>query len=118
VRDIAAVAARTLTEEGHEGQTYVLTGPEALSYNDVAAKLSEATGREITYVAITPEQFREGALAAGLPEWLVGALERLNENLAAGRSAEVTDDVRKVAGREPIKFDQFARDYAQAFKSE
>jgi uncharacterized protein YbjT (DUF2867 family) len=118
VRDIGAVAARTLTEEGHEGKTYVLTGPEALSYNEVAAKLSEATGREITYVAITPEQFREGALAAGLPEWLVSALERLNENLVAGRSAEVTDDVRKVAGREPITFDQFARDYAQAFKSE
>jgi uncharacterized protein YbjT (DUF2867 family) len=116
VRDIAAVAARALTEDGHEGKTYILTGPEALSYTDVAAKLSEATGRNITYVAITPEQFRQGALAQGLPEWLVGALERLNEIFAAGYAAEVTDEVRRVGQREPITFDQFARDHAQAFR--
>jgi uncharacterized protein YbjT (DUF2867 family) len=116
VRDIASVVARTLTEDGHEGKTYVLTGPEALSYRDVAAKLSEATGSNITYVAITPEQFREGALAAGLPEWLVGALERLNEIFASGHAAEVTDNVRRIADREPITFDRFARDNAQAFK--
>jgi uncharacterized protein YbjT (DUF2867 family) len=116
VRDIAAVAARALTEDVHEGKTYVLTGPEALSFTDVAAKLSDATAREIVYVPITPEQFRAGALAAGLPEWLVGALERLNEILAAGYAAEVTDNVRRVAGREPITFEQFARDHAQAFR--
>lgn len=118
VRDIASVAARALTEEGHEGKSYVLTGPEALSYNDVAAKLSDATGRNITYVAITPEQFRQGALAAGLPEWLVGALERLNEIFAAGYAAEVTDYVRAVGKKEPITFDRFARDHAQAFAGE
>jgi uncharacterized protein YbjT (DUF2867 family) len=118
VRDIAAVAARALIDDGHEGKTYVLTGPESLSFYDVAAQLSEATGRTVSYVPVTPEQFREGALAQGLPEWLVSALERLNENLAAGRAAEVTDDVRRVAGKEPITFAQFARDYAQAFKGE
>jgi uncharacterized protein YbjT (DUF2867 family) len=117
-RDIAAVAARTLTEEGHEGQTYVLTGPEALSYTDVAAKLSEAAGREIKYVPISPEMFREGALAAGLPEWLVAALERLNETFASGRAAEVNDNVRRVGRKEPTTFDQFARDHAAAFKGE
>ncbi len=117
-RDIAAVVARTLTEEGHEGQTYVLTGPEALSYHDVAAKLSEAAGRTIGYVPISPEQFREGALAAGLPEWLVAALERLNELFASGRAAEVSDAVRRVARREPTTFGQFARDHAGEFKGE
>src|SRR5919197_4999292 len=70
VRDIAAVAARALVEEGDGGKTYLLTGPEALSYHEVAAKLSETTGREVAYVPITPAQFRAGALAAGLPEWL------------------------------------------------
>jgi uncharacterized protein YbjT (DUF2867 family) len=117
-RDIAAVAARTLTEEGHEGQTYVLTGPEALSYHEVAAKLSEATGRTIKYVPIMPEQFREGALGAGLPEWLVSALERLNEIFASGHAAELNDNVRRVGKKEPTTFDQFARDYAAAFKGE
>jgi uncharacterized protein YbjT (DUF2867 family) len=118
VRDIAAVVARTLTGEGHEGQTYVLTGPEALSYHDVAAKLSEATGRGITYVPVSPEQFRAGALSAGLPEWLVSALERLNEIFAAGRAAEVSDAVRRVGRKEPNTFDQFARDHAGEFKGE
>jgi uncharacterized protein YbjT (DUF2867 family) len=118
VRDIAAVAARALLEDGHEGEAYVLTGPEALSYYDVAAKLSGATGREVTYVPISPEQFRQGALAAGLPEWLVSALGRLNEIFAAGYAAEVTDCVRAVGQKEPVTFDQFARDYAQAFKGE
>ena len=117
-RDIAAVAAHTLTEEGHAGQTYVLTGPEALSYTEVAAKLSEATGREIKYVPVSPAQFRETALAAGLPEWLVSGLERLNELFVSGEAAEVTDAVRRVGRKEPTTFDQFARDHAEAFKGE
>ena len=118
VRDIAAVAARALTEDGHEGQTYTLTGPEALSYHDVAAKLSEAAGRGIEYVPVSPEQFRAGALGAGLPEWLVSALERLNELFASGEAAEVTDAVRRVGRKEPYTFDRFARDHADAFKGE
>jgi uncharacterized protein YbjT (DUF2867 family) len=115
-RDIAAVAARTLADEGHEGETYTLTGPEALSYSDVAAKISEATGKPVSYVPITPEQFREGALAQGLPEWLVGALERLNEIFEGGEAEGVTDDVRRVGGKEPTTFDEFARDHAAAFR--
>ncbi|MFL6256314.1 MAG: SDR family oxidoreductase [Pyrinomonadaceae bacterium] len=118
VRDIAAVAARTLTEEGHDEQTYTLTGPEALSYTEVAAKLSEAAGRSINYVSISPEQFRAGALGAGLPEWLVTALERLNDIFASGQAAEVTGDVQRIGRKEPNTFEQFARDNAAAFKGE
>lgn len=117
-RDIASVAARALTDAGHEGKTYTLTGPEALSYGEAAAKISEATGRPVRYVAITPEQFREGALAQGLPEWLVSALGLLNDLFASGDAAEVTDDVRRVGGREPKTFDEFARDHAAAFRGE
>lgn len=117
-RDIASVAARALTGEGHEGKTYTLTGSEALSYADAAAKISEATGRPVRYVALTPEQFREGALAQGLPEWLVSALERLNELFISGDAAEVTEDVRRVGGKEPTTFDEFARDHASSFRGE
>ena len=114
-RDIAAVAAKVLVEEGHAGQSYVVTGPEALSYGEVAERLSAATGRPVKYVSITPEEFRKGALAAGLPEWLVDALGVLNENFAAGNWSQVTNVVREVAGREPTTFDRFARDHACAF---
>jgi uncharacterized protein YbjT (DUF2867 family) len=116
-RDVAAVAARVLTEDGHEGRSYDITGPEALSYYDVAERLSAAAGREITYVPVSPEDFRRGALAAGLPEWLVEALGLLNETLASGRASAVTDVVREVGKTEPRTFEQFARDYASAFKS-
>lgn len=114
-RDIAAVAARVLVGEGHEGKTYVVTGPEALSYGEVAEKLTAATGRPVRYVSVTPEQFRAGALAAGLPEWLADALGLLNENFAAGKWSQVTNVVREVGGREPTTFDRFARDHAGAF---
>lgn len=117
-RDIASVAARALADEGHEGKTYTLTGPAALSYGEAAAKISEAAGRPVRYVALTPEQFREGALAQGLPEWLVSALGLLNDLFASGDASEVTDDVRRVGGKEPATFDGFARDYAEAFKGE
>lgn len=117
-RDIAAVAARTLIEDGHEGKTYVVTGPEALSYYDVAEKLSAVAGKEVKYVALSPEQFREGALAQGLPEWLVDALAPLNELLASNKASAVTDVVREVGKKEPTTFDQFARDHAQAFKGQ
>lgn len=114
-RDIAAVAARVLVGEGHEGKSYVVTGPEALSYGEVAEKLSAATGRPVKYVSITPEQFRAGALAAGLPEWLADALGVLNEDFAAGKWSQVTNVVREVGGREPTTFDEFARGHAGAF---
>jgi uncharacterized protein YbjT (DUF2867 family) len=115
-RDIAAVAARALTEEGHEGKSYLLTGPEALSYRDVAERLSAALGRQINYVPLTPEQFREGARAQGLPDWLLDALERLNELFASGRAAAVSEDVERVTGRPARTFDEFARDHAAVFK--
>jgi uncharacterized protein YbjT (DUF2867 family) len=117
-RDVALVAARVLTGEGHEGKSYVITGPEALSYHDVAAKLSEATGRRVTYVPVSPEEFRAGALAQGLPEWLAEALGLLNETFASGKWAVATEVVREVGGREPRTFGQFARDYAAAFRGE
>lgn len=114
-RDIAAVAARVLLGDGHEGKSYVVTGPEALSYGEVAERLSAATGRTVRYVSITPEQFRQGALAAGLPEWLADALGVLNEIFAAGKASVVTNVVREVGGKEPTTFAEFARDHAGAF---
>lgn len=116
-RDVAAVAARVLTEDGHEGRTYLITGPGALSYGDAAERLSAVLGRKVTYVPISPEDFRRGALAQGLPGWLVDALGLLNDNLAAGHAAAVTDIVREVGKTEPRTFEQFARDYAAAFRA-
>ena len=74
MRDIAAVAAAALAEEGHEGKTYHLTGPEALSHGEMAEKLSGVLGRRIHFVDVPPEAMRETLIGVGLPVWQVDGL--------------------------------------------
>jgi uncharacterized protein YbjT (DUF2867 family) len=116
IRDIAAVAVKALTEDGHEGKAYTLTGPEALSNARVAEILSEDTGREIRYVDLPPEQFKQALLAAGVPEWSANALIDLQQLYRRGGASAVTRDVEQLLGRKPITLEQFSRDYAEAFR--
>lgn len=118
VRDLAAVIVATLTKSGHEGQVYEVTGPEALSGNDVAAKLSAALGRKISYVDIPMDAFRQGALGAGMPAFIVDGLADLQRYYVEGKAAHISPDVEKVTGRKPGTFDQFARDCAAALKGQ
>ena len=115
VRDIAAVAAKALTENGHQGKTYVITGPEALSYDDVARKLSTALGRPVKYVNITPEDFKKSLLGWGIPEFMADGLNEFFAAIRAGYCAVVTNTVEEVTKRKPISFDDFVRDFAGAF---
>jgi len=115
-RDIAAVAKAALTEVGHENQTYVITGPEALSYTEMAEKLSGMLGRKISYVDVPPEAAKRGMMDAGMPEWFAEALNELYAAWTEGHGAIVTGVVRDVTKKEPLTFDEFARDYAGAFK--
>lgn len=114
-RDIAAVAAAVLTEPGHEGETYLLTGPEALSYKEVADKLSDAIGREVMYVDIPPDVARAGIISNGLPEWLADDLIGLYDMFSANEAAEVDPAVEQITGRPGRTIDEFARDYAGFF---
>jgi uncharacterized protein YbjT (DUF2867 family) len=116
IRDIAAVAVKTLTENGHESRAYSLTGPEALSNTRIAEILSEDTGREIRYVDLPPEQFKQALMGAGTPEWNADALVNLQEFYRAGGASAVTSDVEQLLGRKPTSFEQFSRDYAEAFR--
>lgn len=116
VRDIAAVAVKALTTSGHENKVYELTGPEALSHEQIAQKLSAVVGRQIKYVDISPSAFKEGAVAAGMPELYVDALLSLYQLYVAGGAERVTKDVERVGGRKPRTFDEFARDHAAAFR--
>jgi len=115
-RDIGAVAARVLTGKGHEGKAYELTGPQALTNAQAAEILSRVLGREIRYVPITHEQFKQGAMAMGMPEGYVDALVDLDRYYAAGRLTAVTPTVKEITGRDPIRFEQFAKDYADKFR--
>lgn len=102
-RDIAAVAAAVLTEAGHEGQIYDVTGPEALSYGDVAGAISHAQGREVTYVDVPDDAVREALLGVGLNDWMAGALVDLYQDYKRsgtdGYAAQVTDTVTRLTGR-------------------
>jgi uncharacterized protein YbjT (DUF2867 family) len=115
VRDIGAVAVRTLTEDGHTGKTYEITGPAALSGAEMADMLSLALGKRVKFEAADPDEFRNRMIGSGFPEWTVDALAELYAVFASGFAARITDTVEKVTGKPPISFDRFAKDYAQVF---
>jgi uncharacterized protein YbjT (DUF2867 family) len=117
-RDIAAVAVIVLAATGHEGKSYTLTGGEALTNEQVAEKISPIAGRKISYVDLPPAEFKKAILSAGTPEWSAEALLDLQRLYREGKASLVTDDVERLTGRKPITFDQFARDYAFAFRDE
>lgn len=114
VRDIAAVAAVALTEPGHAGRTYTVTGPAAITHEEIAAALSTALGREITFVDAPPEVFAE-RLGGVLPAWQVGGLLEDYVHYARGEAAAIYPTVAEVTGQQPRDVGQFARDYADAF---
>ncbi|CAM5629316.1 putative NAD(P)H azoreductase [Streptomyces afghaniensis 772] len=113
--DIGAVAAVALTEEGHGGQAYVITGPEVLTVGDKVKTIAEAAGREIALVELTEEQAVEGWRAAGLPEDVIGfLLEAYGNTPEVGRT--VAGTVEKVTGRPARTFAQWAAEHADAFR--
>ncbi len=118
-RDIAAVAAVTLTSAGHEGKKYVLTGPEALSYGEIAKIIGAAIGRRVDYVAESPEEARERLVRAGALPWMIESMLALAAyQRAGGPTAVVSEAVTELLGRPPGSFSQFVRDYISAFRGE
>src|SRR6267378_1569572 len=116
-RDIAAVAAITLTSAGHEGKKYVLTGPEALGYGQIATMIGSAMGRPVEYVAESLEEARERLVRAGAPSWSIESMLALSAyQRAGGPTAVISEAVRELLGRPPRSFSQFVQDYASAFR--
>jgi (4-alkanoyl-5-oxo-2,5-dihydrofuran-3-yl)methyl phosphate reductase len=114
-RDIAAVAVHALTEPGHEGKAYQVTGPEALSVGEVVQLLSEAVGKPIEYVPITDDATREGMQKAGLPAFLIDALLPYASFVRTGKGAEILPTVEEVIGRRPLTFADWAHEHATDF---
>jgi uncharacterized protein YbjT (DUF2867 family) len=115
VRDIAAVAATVLTAPvaAHRGQIYTLTGPAAVSSEEVAAALSETTGRAISYVAV-PEEAAAQAMAQA-PDWMRNGLLELYRLYKNGGANWVTSTVQEITQCPPHSIGQFAHDYRQQF---
>jgi len=111
-RDIGAVAAAALTEDGHDGGEYALTGPDALDHTEACAVLSAASGREIRYTAISEDDYRAALTSEGMPEAGIEGMIDLYRLIRDGLCDEVSGDVASVLGRPPISFEQYAKDHA------
>jgi uncharacterized protein YbjT (DUF2867 family) len=116
VRDIARVAALALSTTGHEGKAYELSGPTAFSYHEAAKTLSNVLGKEIQYIAVSDDDARASMVATGIPDIYADYLVDLNRLYRRGGGTVITSTIKDVTGREPIDFEQFARDYREAFQ--
>ena len=105
--DIADVATAALTEDGHAGQIYQLTGPELLTFRDIAKIFHEVTGRELNVIDVSREEFVEGLEAAQLPQGLVDLVDYLFNEVLDGRNASLGDGVQRALDRPPRNFRSF-----------
>ena len=108
--DIADVAVAALTEEGHAGQLYELTGPRLLTFAEAIAEISQATGRKIRFVPITVEEYASVLAEQEVPAGFVWLLTYLFTEVLDGRNAYLTDGVHRALGREPKDFADYTRD--------
>lgn len=116
VRDIAAVAASALTEDGHAGQTYEITGPELVAFSDIAAVFSNALGRTINYVEVPPAAAKQSMMQAGMPDWMADGVNALFADLRAGRFNRLTDTVRSVGHKQPVTLETFVNEHLSDFR--
>lgn len=115
VRDINGVAAKVFTSTGHEGKTYVITGPEALTFQEAAEKMSAVLGRKVEYVDVPLTAAADGMRQSGMSEWSVRVVAELLAYFASGAAADVSDTIPRLLGRPAISFEQFVKDHRSAF---
>jgi uncharacterized protein YbjT (DUF2867 family) len=116
IRDIAAVAAATLTTNGHENKVYDLTGPEALTHQQLATIFSEILTHPIHFINVPEEDMKNALLGVGFPEWQADGLLEDYAHYRLNEAAVVTDTVKDVTGVKARTFSQFVTDYASLFK--
>ncbi|MEO0688954.1 MAG: NAD(P)H-binding protein [Pseudomonadota bacterium] len=112
VDDIADVAVAALSEGGHNGEIYEVTGPRLMTMADIAADLSAATGRDIAFVDVPHNVFIEELTKSGAPRDVIWMLDYLFSTVLDGRNAHLTDGVERALGRAPKDFADYARDVA------
>lgn len=105
--DVAEAAARALTEEGHSGRLYEMTGPRALTFTEAAEVVGTAAGREVACVSVPPEAFVAGAVAEGVPEEAAAGLAALFGEVLDGRNTGIADGVERALGRPAGSFEAY-----------
>lgn len=110
--DIADIAVAALTQDGHVGQLYELTGPRLLTFGEAVAEIARATGRQIRYVPVSVEEYAAAAAKQGVPGDVIDLLTYLFGEVLDGRNAHLADGVQRALGREPRDFADYARQAA------
>ncbi|MGW4206311.1 SDR family oxidoreductase [Streptomyces sp. NPDC004726] len=113
-RDIAAVAAALLTDATCENREHLITGPEALSYGDAAALVSEAGGRQVRHVDVSPEEFSRRLIAAGHEPSFSAFLAALDTDIRKGTQEQLADTVGRLTGRPPLSLRAFLTEHGDA----
>lgn len=115
VRNIAAVAVVALTQTGHEGKTYDLTGPEALTHGEMAEQLSQALDRPVKFVDLPQQAFREALRGLHMPDWQADGLIEDYAHYRRGEASGISSAVQEATGQAPHSFGEFARDHKATF---
>lgn len=115
VRDIVDTAFSVLTGSGHESKSYILTGPEPISFHDVADIFSKVLGKEVKYINVPDEAVMQSMVGMGLPEWIAKGYVELSEGFSENFASEVTNNVENITGQPARSFEQFVRDFSQVF---
>jgi uncharacterized protein YbjT (DUF2867 family) len=115
VRDIADAALAVITGEGYEGQEFILTGPEAISFNDVAEIFSKVLDKEVKYVNVPGDASFRSMVGMGMPEWIAKGYVELSEGFRKNFAGRTTKNVEILTGHPARSFEQFAHDFVQVF---
>ena len=115
--DIAAVAAAVLRDPSrHANQAYTLTGPQSLTFPQIADILSRVIGKPVKYVDVPRDAAKQAMIGAGMPAWQAEGISQLMDDYRAGNMSAVTDDVERVTGKKPQTVEQFVQENRAAFQ--
>jgi uncharacterized protein YbjT (DUF2867 family) len=117
VRDIADSAFAVITGEGHEGKDYILTGPEAISFNDIAETFSRVLDKDVKYINVPGEASFQAMVGMGIPEWIAHGYAELSEGFSNNFANSTTKNVEILTGHPARSFEDFTNDFAQVFGS-
>lgn len=118
VRDIADSAFAVITGDGFKSKEYILTGPEAISFNDIANTFSRVLDKEVKYVNVPGEAAFQSMTGMGLPEWIAHGYVELSEGFSQNFANKTTKNVEFLTGHSARSFEQFVKDFEQVFSSQ